>query len=74
MAVSTMLADIGESSGRNRVIIWWPSHAYIYHRLWSPPCLTTSRKPKDSLARAHSCTRVTLNRSDSQPTLESLSF
>ncbi|EOY08481.1 Uncharacterized protein TCM_022942 [Theobroma cacao] len=72
MAVSTMLANIGESSGRNRVLIWWPSHVYMYRRLWSSPCLIARRRPKDPLARAHLFTRVTLNRSDNRPTLESL--
>ncbi|EOY17135.1 Uncharacterized protein TCM_036307 [Theobroma cacao] len=74
MTISTMLADIRESSGRNRVIIWWPSHAYIDHRLWPPSRLTACRRPKGSLDRARSCMRVTLNRSDSRPTLESLNL
>ncbi|EOY21553.1 Uncharacterized protein TCM_013348 [Theobroma cacao] len=77
MAVSTMLADIRESSGRYHAHpgvslyrITCSLDTYTYHKSWPPPCLTAHRRPKGSLARAHSCTRVTINRSDSQPTLD----
>ncbi|EOY08451.1 Uncharacterized protein TCM_022897 [Theobroma cacao] len=50
MAISTILVDIGESSGRNRSHLRVSLHrttcglaTYTYHRSWPSPCLTARR-------------------------------